>query len=241
MSLSRVSVRVPASTSNLGPGFDCLGLALNLYNTTTISREPDAASRSLRHDRGDGRRFLQPRAGRQARALSLFGEDRGGDSGLARTRQQRDGAAGRADGPGGTGPRFVRSFARTNPEPAHRAGGPSRQRGTFFPGRVGGVCARIVRSRGRLFLHARAGEARALVRRADSRFETLDRDGARTFAAGRAFPACGGEQPAHGADCRGFLHARLRRATRLVRRSSASAFPAIADSRLSGNSFWPRR
>jgi len=38
MSLSRVQVRVPASTSNLGPGFDCLGLALQLYNTTTITR-----------------------------------------------------------------------------------------------------------------------------------------------------------------------------------------------------------
>ena len=38
MALSRVSVRVPCSTSNLGPGFDCLGLALQLYNTTTITR-----------------------------------------------------------------------------------------------------------------------------------------------------------------------------------------------------------
>jgi homoserine kinase len=38
MSCSRVHVRVPASTSNLGPGFDCLGLALRLYNTTTITR-----------------------------------------------------------------------------------------------------------------------------------------------------------------------------------------------------------
>jgi homoserine kinase len=38
MSCSRVQVRVPASTSNLGPGFDTLGLALRLYNTTTISR-----------------------------------------------------------------------------------------------------------------------------------------------------------------------------------------------------------
>jgi len=38
MSSSHISVRVPASTSNLGPGFDCLGLALNLYNTTTITR-----------------------------------------------------------------------------------------------------------------------------------------------------------------------------------------------------------
>ena len=28
----RARVRVPASTSNLGPGFDCLGLALTLYN-----------------------------------------------------------------------------------------------------------------------------------------------------------------------------------------------------------------
>ncbi|SNX53604.1 homoserine kinase [Thermoanaerobacterium sp. RBIITD] len=27
-----VHVRVPASTANLGPGFDCLGIALNLYN-----------------------------------------------------------------------------------------------------------------------------------------------------------------------------------------------------------------
>ena len=32
----KVSVKVPASTANLGPGFDCLGLALPLYNTVTI-------------------------------------------------------------------------------------------------------------------------------------------------------------------------------------------------------------
>jgi homoserine kinase len=32
------AVRVPASTSNLGPGFDCLGLALQLYNTVTLTR-----------------------------------------------------------------------------------------------------------------------------------------------------------------------------------------------------------
>lgn len=34
----RVTVRVPGSTSNLGPGFDCLGLALALYNEVTVSR-----------------------------------------------------------------------------------------------------------------------------------------------------------------------------------------------------------
>jgi len=33
---------VPASTSNLGPGFDCLGVALNLYNTTTLTRADGA-------------------------------------------------------------------------------------------------------------------------------------------------------------------------------------------------------
>jgi homoserine kinase len=31
-------VRVPASTSNLGPGFDCLGIALQIYNDVTIVR-----------------------------------------------------------------------------------------------------------------------------------------------------------------------------------------------------------
>ena len=35
---NKVTVRVPASTSNLGPGFDCLGVALRLYNSITIRR-----------------------------------------------------------------------------------------------------------------------------------------------------------------------------------------------------------
>lgn len=34
----RVSIRIPASTSNIGPGFDCLGIALGLYNTVTLKR-----------------------------------------------------------------------------------------------------------------------------------------------------------------------------------------------------------
>ena len=32
----KVSVRVPATTANLGPGFDCLGLALPIYNEITV-------------------------------------------------------------------------------------------------------------------------------------------------------------------------------------------------------------
>jgi homoserine kinase len=42
----RVRVRVPASTSNLGPGFDCLGLALQLY--TTVEVESPAPGLALR-------------------------------------------------------------------------------------------------------------------------------------------------------------------------------------------------
>ena len=36
--MQQLTVRVPASTSNLGPGFDCLGVALRIYNTFTMTR-----------------------------------------------------------------------------------------------------------------------------------------------------------------------------------------------------------
>ena len=32
-----VVVRIPATTANLGPGFDCLGLALDIHNTVELS------------------------------------------------------------------------------------------------------------------------------------------------------------------------------------------------------------
>jgi homoserine kinase len=38
VTMQQVNVRVPASTSNLGPGYDCLGVALHLHNTVTILR-----------------------------------------------------------------------------------------------------------------------------------------------------------------------------------------------------------
>jgi homoserine kinase len=34
----QITARVPATTSNLGPGFDCLGAALRLYNFVTVAR-----------------------------------------------------------------------------------------------------------------------------------------------------------------------------------------------------------
>jgi homoserine kinase len=36
--MEQITVRVPASTSNLGPGFDCLGVALRIYNIVTMAR-----------------------------------------------------------------------------------------------------------------------------------------------------------------------------------------------------------
>src|SRR3954462_3202094 len=37
--MQKVPIRVPASTSNLGPGFDCLGGSLRLYNFVTVTRD----------------------------------------------------------------------------------------------------------------------------------------------------------------------------------------------------------
>jgi homoserine kinase len=40
--MTQISVRVPGSTSNLGPGFDCFGLALNLYLNVRATVVPDS-------------------------------------------------------------------------------------------------------------------------------------------------------------------------------------------------------
>lgn len=38
VTMQQVTVRVPASTSNLGPGYDCLGVSLRLHNSITVVR-----------------------------------------------------------------------------------------------------------------------------------------------------------------------------------------------------------
>ena len=38
--MSTVEVRAPATTANLGPGYDCLGMALDLWNHITVSSQP---------------------------------------------------------------------------------------------------------------------------------------------------------------------------------------------------------
>jgi len=45
--MQTVAVRVPASTSNLGPGFDCLGVALRIYNHVTIARGEGRSSGAM--------------------------------------------------------------------------------------------------------------------------------------------------------------------------------------------------
>jgi len=55
----RVTVRVPATSANLGPAFDCLGLALQIYNTVTVSivDSPDGGVVNL-EIAGEGSRYL---------------------------------------------------------------------------------------------------------------------------------------------------------------------------------------
>lgn len=54
--MQQVTVRAPASTSNLGPGFDCLGVALSLYNQVTV--KSGTAGGDNRMVRDAGRKFF---------------------------------------------------------------------------------------------------------------------------------------------------------------------------------------
>ena len=54
----RLVARVPATSANLGPGFDCFGLALDLCNEVTIDTDADPASAG----RGRARTSSRPTA-----------------------------------------------------------------------------------------------------------------------------------------------------------------------------------
>lgn len=67
----RVRVRIPASTANLGPGFDVLGLALGLYNTIEVEVIPRGVELTVEGEGADrlaqmGSRSLVVRAGHAA-------------------------------------------------------------------------------------------------------------------------------------------------------------------------------
>lgn len=54
--MPQVRVRVPASTANLGPGFDTLGMALSLYNEVELSDEGDGLQLEVE---GEGKAELE--------------------------------------------------------------------------------------------------------------------------------------------------------------------------------------
>ncbi len=55
--MTRVTVTVPATCLNLGPGIDCLGLALSLHNTVEMSLYPNTG---LPKDFGAGDTGFEP-------------------------------------------------------------------------------------------------------------------------------------------------------------------------------------
>jgi hypothetical protein len=59
VTMQQVTVRVPASTSNLGPGYDCLGVALRLYNSVTVVRGKAARSSQPRIVSDAAERFFK--------------------------------------------------------------------------------------------------------------------------------------------------------------------------------------
>ena len=63
-----VTVRIPATTANLGPGFDCLGMALNLWNEAVFSIEKSSLDISIQ---GEGQGVL-PRNNRNHIARAFF-------------------------------------------------------------------------------------------------------------------------------------------------------------------------
>jgi homoserine kinase len=79
MAGDKVTVRVPASTANLGPGFDSLGLALGLYNTATLARRPDGEVRITVEGEGRGRLEGEGKGSLVARAAAAAFRHLGAD------------------------------------------------------------------------------------------------------------------------------------------------------------------
>src|SRR5512139_3748592 len=50
----KIRVRIPATTANLGPGFDALGLALDLWNEAVFSSEAEPGEESTVRVEGEG-------------------------------------------------------------------------------------------------------------------------------------------------------------------------------------------
>lgn len=68
----RVRVRIPASTANLGPGFDVLGLALGLYNTIEVEAIPQGFELTVEGEGADRLRQVGERSLVLRAALATF-------------------------------------------------------------------------------------------------------------------------------------------------------------------------
>jgi homoserine kinase len=67
-----ITVRVPATTANLGPGFDCMGMALNLWNTFELHNSPGEPFITI-ESHGEGADLL-PTGGTNLIAQTMRGE-----------------------------------------------------------------------------------------------------------------------------------------------------------------------
>ncbi|MCY3638213.1 MAG: homoserine kinase [Chloroflexi bacterium] len=58
-----VKVRVPATTANMGPGFDCLGMSLDIWNTIVVESDSSVSGSEVVSISGEGRDSLPTDAG----------------------------------------------------------------------------------------------------------------------------------------------------------------------------------
>lgn len=72
-----VEITVPATSANLGPGFDCLGLALDLVNTVKVEYTPSRSEVLLVSFTGDEEHLLDPADNLLCAAYRRWGTDHG--------------------------------------------------------------------------------------------------------------------------------------------------------------------
>lgn len=58
-----IKVRVPATTANMGPGFDCLGMSLDIWNTIVVEPDSSVSGGEIVSISGEGRDSLPTDAG----------------------------------------------------------------------------------------------------------------------------------------------------------------------------------
>src|SRR5438309_24787 len=69
-----IRVEVPATSANLGPGFDCLGLALDIVDTISVEFDPDGEETCLEHS---GEAHIDRHENLVCRAYRAWTEDTG--------------------------------------------------------------------------------------------------------------------------------------------------------------------